>query len=150
MLLVEIVQPITNTAGLLTHGDMDLKVNDNQGHGHGEASHEIIDITFSDNDNARMDMDDECLSNFQVSSIIPCVMEGSDNYRQAYTVHLPRMKDGFMVNLTGGADNLEKYYTSFGRYTHHGGTKPPMVEQRQVFKNLNDIILEVDGEDVRG
>ncbi len=100
------------------------------------------------------DLEDlSCGTNSTIPLIPRVVQDYSDTYRHASIVQLPKTSDGFMFHLQGGASDepfLEEYFVSIGKYLLHQDGKKSLAEEFNIFRNQDDIILALDGEDLSG
>lgn len=99
------------------------------------------------------DLDDLSLGSSSLPLIPRVVSDYCDTYRHSYIMQLPKTTDGFMFHLQGGASNepfLEEYFVSVGKYITHPDGKKCLAEEFNIFRNQDDIILALDGEDLSG
>jgi hypothetical protein len=76
-------------------------------------------------------------------------VSGSKN--DCYDVFLPMTPDGFMflLNPVSGGRN-GGYTTSFHGYHRHPDGRLSVAEKKQVFRRIGDIVVAIDGVDVKG
>jgi hypothetical protein len=93
------------------------------------------------------------ISNNTPNNMIPTVEYDNKRYRHAYIVKLPKTIDGFMISIGKAFDEsplLDEYYVTFARYQRHEGDIMSQAEDLGVLKNVGDILVVIDGEDIAG
>jgi hypothetical protein len=93
------------------------------------------------------------ISSNTTNNMIPTVEYENKRYRHAYIVKLPKTVDGFMISIGIAFDEsplLDEYYISFARYQRYKGDVMSQAKDLGVIKNVGDILVAIDGEDIAG
>jgi len=84
---------------------------------------------------------------------MPTVEYCQTPYRHGYVVKLPKTIDGFMISIGVSFDEsplLDSYYLAFAKYLRHKGDIISRAEDLGVIKNVGDVLIAIDGQDLSG
>jgi len=93
------------------------------------------------------------LGTMDTRAVMPTVEYCQTPYRYGYVVKLPKTIDGFMISIRVSFDEsplLDSYYLAFAKYLRHKGDIFSRAEDLRVMKNVGDVLIAIDGQDLSG